>query len=257
MSLNNYHTHSRYCDGRDRPKAMIRRAIALGCEELGFSGHAYVDFDDCCMTPEGTEAYKREIRRLKEKYADKIRILLGVEQDYYSPLPTEDYEYVIGSVHYLQKDGKYLTVDYTREKQIRIVREYYGGDYYAFIEQYYAMVGEIYDKTHCDIVGHFDLVTKFNEDGSLFDTSHPRYRAAALAALDRLCACPVIFEVNTGAIARGYRKTPYPENWLLDELRRRKMPLLLCSDCHDRRFLLCGMDELKQKIPEAREKLFG
>ena len=142
-------------------------------------------------------------------------------------------------------------------EQIRIVREYYRGDFYAFIEQYFAMVGEIYDKTHCDIVGHFDLVTKFNEDGSLFDTSHPRYRAAALAALDRLCACPVIFEVNTGAIARGYRKTPYPENWLLDELRRRKMPLLLCSDCHDRRFLLCGMDELKQKIPEAREKLFG
>ena len=257
MSLNNYHTHSRYADGRDTPEAMVRRAIALGCEELGFSEHAYVPFDDCCMTPERTEAYKNEIRKLKEKYADKIHILLGVEQDYYSPLSTGDYEYVIGSVHYIHKDGRYLSVDHTREKQIRIVREYYGGDYYAFIEQYYAMVGEIYERTPCDIVGHFDLVTKFNEDGSLFDTSHPRYRAAALAALDRLCACPVIFEINTGAIARGYRKTPYPEPWLLDELRRRKTPLILSSDCHDRRFLLCGMEELKRDVPEARTKLFG
>ena len=257
MSLNNYHTHSRYVDGRDRPEEMIRQAIALGCEELGFSEHAYVPFDDCCMTPEATEAYKREIRALREKYAGRIRILLGVEQDYYSPLPTDDYDYVIGSVHYLFKDGEYLTVDHTKEIQLSHVREHYGGDYYAFIEQYYAMAGEIYDRTRCDVVGHFDLVTKFNEDGSLFDTAHPRYRAAALAALDRLCACPVIFEVNTGAIARGYRTAPYPEAWLLEELRRRRMPLILNSDCHDRRFLLCGMEELKQRIPEAREKLFG
>lgn len=257
MSLNNYHTHSRYVDGRDRPEEMIRQAIALGCEELGFSEHAYVPFDDCCMTPESTEAYKREIRALGEKYADRIRILLGVEQDYYSPLPTEDYAYVIGSVHYLYRDGVYLTVDHTREKQIRFVREHYDGDCYAFAEHYYKMVGEIFDRTHCDIVGHFDLVTKFNEDGSLFDTSHPRYRAAALAALDRLCECPVIFEINTGAIARGYRKTPYPEAFLLEELRRRKKPLILSSDCHDRRFLLCGLNELKQRVPEVREKIFG
>lgn len=163
---------------------------------------------------------------------------------------------MIGSVHYLYKDGRYLTVDHTRDKQIRFVREHYGGDYCAFIEHYYAMVGETYDKTHCDIVGHFDLITKFNEDGSLFDTSHPRYRAAALSALDRLCECPVIFEVNTGAIARGYRKTPYPEAFLLEELRRRKMPLLLSSDCHDRRFLLCGLEQLKEQIPEVQERLF-
>ena len=256
MSLNNYHTHSRYVDGRDRPEDMVRQAIALGCEELGFSEHAYIPFDSCGMTPERTEDYKREIRALKEKYAGRIRILLGVEQDYYSPLPTDDYEYVIGSVHYLYKDGRYLTVDHTREKQIRFVREYYGGDYYAFIEQYYAMVGEIYERTHCTIVGHFDLVTKFNEAGDLFDTAHPRYRRAALSALDRLCACPVIFEVNTGAIARGYRSKPYPEDFLLAELRRRKMPLLPSSDCHDRSYLLCGLEQLKEQIPELREKLF-
>ena len=255
MILNNYHTHSTYCDGRDRPEAMIRAALRLGCEELGFSGHAYVPFDDCCMTPEGTAAYKAEIRSLAEKYRGRLRVLLGVEQDYFSPLPTDDYDYVIGSVHYLYKDGGYHTVDHTRAIQERIVREHYGGDYYAMIEDYYALVGQIYEKTLCDVVGHFDLVTKFNEDGSLFDTAHPRYRRAAMDALDRLCAQPVIFEINTGAIARGYRKTPYPEDWILAELRRRKAPLLLSSDCHDRRDLLCGMAEWKTKLPEALDRL--
>ncbi len=242
MSLNNYHTHSRYVDGRDRPEGMIRRAIALGCEELGFSEHAYVPFDDCCMTPEATEAYKREIRALGEKYAGRIRILLGVEQDYFSPLPTDDYDYVIGSVHYLFKDGEYLTVDHTKEIQLSHVREHYGGDYYAFIEQYYAMAGEIYDRTRCDVVGHFDLVTKFNEDGDLFDTNHPRYIAAADDAIERLLPCPVTFEINYGAVARGYRKTPYPDPRITDTLTKRGARIIRTSDCHDKRCLLLGLN---------------
>ena len=68
---------------------------------------------------------------------------------------------------------------------------------------------------------------------------------------------PVIFETNTGAISRGYRTQPYPQDFILEELRRRKMPLLLSSDCHDRRNLLFGLEALKTQIPEAKEKLFG
>lgn len=253
--MNNYHTHTRYCDGKDSPEELVLEAIRLGCEELGFSGHSYVPFDDCCMTPEGTENYKREIRALREKYAGQIKLLLGVEQDYYSPMPTEDYDYVIGSVHYVLKDGEYLPVDLSRESQIALVNEHYAGDFYAFIEDYYALVGDVAEKTGCDIVGHFDLITKFNEDGSLFDTAHPRYRAAALKALDRLCAAPVLFEINTGAIARGYRTTPYPEPFLLKELQRRQKQLILSSDCHDRRFLLCGLCELNEVISGIRQNL--
>lgn len=253
--MNNYHTHTRYCDGKDSPEELVREALALGCEELGFSGHSYVPFDDCCMTVEGTEAYQEEIRALREQYAGRIRIFLGVEQDYYSPMPTADYEYVIGSVHYVLKHGEYLPVDLSRDAQVKLVQEHYDGDFYAFIEDYYALVGEVYEKTGCDIVGHFDLITKFNEDGSLFDTAHPRYRAAAMKALDRLCTKPVLFEINTGAIARGYRTTPYPEPFLLEELQRRKMPLILSSDCHDKRFLLCNLCELNEVIPGIRQNL--
>ena len=255
--MNNYHTHTRYCDGKDSPEELAQEAIRLGCAELGFSGHSYVPFDDCCMTIEGTEAYKKEIRGLREQYAGQIRILLGVEQDYYSPMPTADYDYVIGSVHYVLKDGEYLPVDLSREAQCKLVQEHYDGDFYAFIEDYYTLLGDVADKTGCDIVGHFDLVTKFNEDGSLFDTAHHRYRAAAMQALDHLCAKPVIFEINTGAIARGYRTTPYPEPFLMEELRRRNMPLILSSDCHDRRFLLCGLCELNEDIPGIRQNLVG
>ncbi len=255
MIPNNYHTHTCFCDGKDTPEELVRQAIALGCRELGFSAHAYVPFDDCCMTIEGTARYKREILALREKYAGQIRVRLGVEQDYYSPLSTEDYEYVIGSVHYVYRDGAYLPVDLSPEEQQRIVREHYAGDFYAFAEEYYALVSEVYQKTHCDIVGHFDLITKFNEGGRLFDTAHPRYRAAALRALDTLCSAPVVFEINTGAMARGWRRNPYPEEWILRELRRRRVPLLLSSDCHDKDYLLFALPEWNEKIPEALKQL--
>ena len=254
IQLSNYHTHTCYCDGKDRPEELVREAIRLGCPELGFSGHSHLSFDDCCMAVAGTEQYKKEIRRLREQYKDQLRIRLGVEQDYFGDLPTDDYEYVIGSVHYVPKEGRMLAVDSSTSDFDAAVAAHYGGDVYAFAEDYYALVGRVYEKTHCGIVGHFDLITKFNEGGIRFDTAHTRYRKAAGEALEALLAAPVIFEINTGAIARGYRKTPYPEPWILEELIAHKAPLLLSSDCHDKRFLLCELEKYRD-LPGVLEKL--
>lgn len=243
MNASNYHTHTLFCDGKDEPEELVLEALRLGCPELGFSGHSYVSFDpDSCMSPEGTEEYIKTVRALKEKYRGRINIRLGVEQDLYSEASTAAYEYVIGSVHYVLKNGRYLPVDLSAESQISLVNECYGGDFYAFAEDYYEAVGGVYEKTRCDIIGHFDLVTKFNEGGRLFDTADPRYRRAALAALERLMDTPAAFEINTGAMARGYRTEPYPERFLLQELKRRGKKLILSSDCHAKENLLFGFN---------------
>lgn len=244
--ISNYHTHTVFCDGKDEPEEIVREAIRLGCPELGFSGHSHIPFDDCCMTAAGTEAYKAEIRRLRERYAGEIRIWLGVEQDVFGDLPTDDYEYVIGSVHYVYKDGRYLSVDESRESFIDHVERFYGGDYLAFAEDYYALVAQVYEITRCRIVGHFDLVTKYNEDDCLFDTTQPRYRRAACAALDALADKPVLFEINTGAISRGCRRTPYPAPWILEELSSRGAGLILSSDCHRKEDLLCALEPWRE-----------
>ncbi len=247
MRPSNYHTHTVFCDGKDTPEALAREAIRLGCPELGFSGHAHTFFDESyCMSLAGTEAYKADIRALRRKYAGQLRILLGVEQDFYSEAPTDDYDYVIGSVHYVKKDGCYLPVDESRALQQQAVAEHYGGDFYAFVEDYYRTVADVYDRTHCSIIGHFDLIEKFNDDGSLFDTNHPRCRAAALAALERLMQTPAVFEINTGAIARGYRTQPYPAAWIQNELHARGKRLLWSSDCHDKKDMLFGFDARKE-----------
>ena len=211
MRPGNLHTHTIYCDGKDTPEELVKYASFKDCECIGFSGHSFTDIPDdepFCMSREKTAEYKKEINRLKDVYKNRIKVMLGVEQDYFSEESTEDYEYVIGSVHYVLKDGTYIPVDASREKQIEAVNKYYGGDFYAFAEDYYKLVGNLYEKTKCDIVGHFDLITKFNEENDLFDTENPRYVKATDDALDKLLKEDVSFEINYGAICRGYRKTP-------------------------------------------------
>lgn len=149
-------------------------ALRLGCPAIGFSGHSYAPYDEAyCMSPAQTETYKAEISRLREKYAGRIRIYMGIEQDFYSPSPTVGYDYVIGSVHYLYRDGTYLPVDASQSAQEQAVQAHYGGDWYAFAEDYFAAVAQVYERTRCQVVGHFDLVTKFNEGDALFPRTIP------------------------------------------------------------------------------------
>ena len=69
--LQNLHTHSTFCDGRNAPEEIVLTAIDRGFDSLGFSAHAPSTFNISCelRDPEG---YINEIRRLKEKYLDKI-----------------------------------------------------------------------------------------------------------------------------------------------------------------------------------------
>lgn len=239
----NYHTHTVFCDGKNTAEELVLEAIRLGCPEIGFSGHSYLEVgSDWTMSPESTERYKEEIFSLREKYADRIKILLGVEQDYYSDTPTDGYDFVIGSVHYVKKDGKYLPIDKSRDDQIGSVDQYYGGDFLAFAEDYYKIVSDVYNKTKCDIIGHFDLITKFNEGDCLFDQANPRYTNAAFSALRALCKTPAAFEINFGAIARGYRTEPYPRRDLLAYIKKCGNRTLFSSDCHDAAKLMFGYE---------------
>lgn len=243
MIPGNYHTHTTFCDGKSSAEEMVLQAIRLGLKELGFSGHSYTFFDQSyCMTQAGTREYMDTVRQLKEKYRDQIKIYLGVEQDYYSDAATDEYEYIIGSVHYVKKDGCYLPVDNDRESQLDSVRRFYGGDFYGFIEDYYDTVADVYRKTGCHIVGHFDLVTKFNAAHDLFDPRHPRYQAAANKALQALMDAPVIMEVNVGAVAKGYTTEPYPAKDILTQWLAAGKPIHYSSDCHQAEKLLFGQD---------------
>lgn len=285
-----------------------------------------------CMSREGTEQYVEEILGLKEKYADSISLLLGTELDRYTDTDTEPYDYFIGSVHYLfSEEGKRkwsrLMTAHAGETDRRaldasmtVLRKYedwsdvddkpedlcrfaFGDSPLAdpderkegmlgLAELYFDTVGEIVEATDCDIIGHFDLLTKFNEGwgfgpagnvinrmrcgaaefvSDLFDTSDERYIAAWKKAVDRIfddCALRYkngyrnrleklgilqagdkpVFEINTGAISRGYRTTPYPAPDQIEYIRSKGGVLILSSDSHAAGTICSGFEEFADLI---------
>lgn len=251
MINSNFHTHTVYCDGKDTPGEMAEKACSLGFFALGFSGHCDPAFSGCGMSPENTRAYRRDIAALKERYAGRMEIYCGIEQDYYAGPRAPGYDYAIGSVHWIKKDGRHLCVDWSPEKTREAVETGFGGDPYAYAGAYYALVAQVKERTGCDIIGHFDLLTKFNERDPLLDEAHPRYRAAVLSCLDALASPGTVFEINTGAMAKGCRTVPYPALWILKELRARRCGVMMNCDCHDREKLAFGFGTARALALEA------
>ena len=133
-------------------------------------------------------------------------------------------------------------MDEGNEILLDAARRYFEGDIYALIEEYYKTVAQVAEKTGATIIGHFDLISKFSETGKLFDDQNPRYIAAWQAAADRLLKAGIPFEINTGAISRGYRTTPYPAAPIREYLRSRGAQFLLSSDSHRAQTLCFGFD---------------
>ncbi len=245
--IQNLHTHTTCCDGNNTPEEMVQAAIALGMDSLGFSGHGPSSApDDAAMGGETVSAYRRAVLGLREEYASRLKIFLGLERDYFWAPDGGDWDYVIGSVHFVERNGVWLGVDHSEAAFLQSVEQHYHGDFYAFAQDYYRLVGEAPERTNCQIVGHFDLITKFNEGDRLFDTGHPRYIAAVLEALDQLSEKDVICEINTGAMSRGYRSAPYPAPAVLRAMRERKIPICITGDSHSAQALLYA-------FPQARE----
>lgn len=258
----NLHTHTYYCDGKDAPEDMVRTALDLGFKTLGFSGHGYSVYDeDYCMSKGNTLKYREEVRRLQEAYKDRIDIRLGVEMDYYGEKEDYPYDFVIGSVHSIEKDGVMLSVDNTEAIMEQNIERFFDGDYRAYVERYYEIEADVLRRTEADIIGHFDLVTKFNEGNKYFDEEADWYQEAALQALHRVVDSAggrgrkPIFEINTGAMARGYRSRPYPADFLLAEIEKLECPVILSSDCHDRNQLDYGFKEVLKRLRQEKHEL--
>ena len=133
MILSDFHCHTTFVDGKSTPEEMVLAAIEKGMHTLGVSEHAHVPFDPhCSLSLDDTPMYREEIKRLKEKYKDRINLLCGIEMDYYSVDDPLAYDYVIGSVHYLKVGDEIYCVDLSPEETKRCIMNGFGGDLYQY-----------------------------------------------------------------------------------------------------------------------------
>lgn len=248
------HMHTTWSDGKNTAEEMVQEAIRRGLETVGISDHS--SGDPCGMTLEGSVDYKAEIARLKEKYAGQIRVLCGLERDFLTD-DFGEYDYTIGSVHWLcMDDGHRLPIDWTADKQRAGIEKYFGGDPYGLAETYYDTVAKVVEVTKCDIIGHFDLIVKFNEMDPQYDVHHPRYKAAWQRAADALLKTGKPFEINTGAVSRGYRTSPYPDREICRYILDHGGKLIFSSDSHAKETIGYGFEALAKEWPDPGKSPF-
>ena len=140
----NLHIHTTYCDGKDQPEAIILEAIKKGFDSIGFSEHSYMSFSSYPnqMTIPKSEEYKAEVRALKSKYKGVIDVFCGLELEMYSDVPADGFDYLIGSVHYLDFDGNILGFDRGLPETTKYLDDNFGGDGLAFARKYFETVSK-------------------------------------------------------------------------------------------------------------------
>ena len=120
---------------------MVEASYRKGLTDFGISGHA--DFSFCLenfgMTDQALKQYKEELYRLREEYAGKMNLYIGIELDCLGPV--QKAEYAIGSTHCVLKNGEYVEIDDSRERLTEAVGRLWNGDWYALARDYYEWAG--------------------------------------------------------------------------------------------------------------------
>ena len=233
--LSNVHTHTTFCDGKATAAEMASAAFSLGFVSLGFSGHSPLPYEnDWAMKSEDLPRYIETVRSLKEEYRGKMEIALGIELDADSQIDLSEFEYIIGSLHTLNKDGASFPVDASPALLKTCCDELFGGDFLALMRYYYEKLYDYVKKQPFTVLGHFDLPLKYNKNECFIDEASDRYRSLSLEALDGILDIrpELIFEINTGGILRAGRPYPYPAPVLLERLQKRGARMTLTSDAH-------------------------
>lgn len=246
--VSNFHTHTTLCDGKSTPEEVVLSAIEKGFSSLGFSGHGITDFDHSyCL--KDIDAYIAQIRTLQEKYKKEIQIYIGIEEDAYQWTDRRKFDYILGSSHYLKVEDTYHQVDCGVEKLQKCVDAFLG-DPLKLAEAYYSQFCTYIKERKPDIVGHFDLITKYEESATDWFLKNPDYHKLAEKYMKLAAENDVIFEVNTGGIARGIRTSPYPLENLLHILKKKDARIILNSDSHHKDTIGCWFDTARKYLKD-------
>jgi histidinol-phosphatase (PHP family) len=240
IDLHNHTTRCNHAIGS--VESYVQRAIEQRIDIFGFSDHAPMHYDEAYrMRFDEMDAYEQDILHVKEKYADKISILLAYEVDFLEGYSDESVmsrkvDYLIGSVHYLGHWG-FDNPEFIGEYQNHNIDE---------IWQRYFDAIEAMAKRQCfDVVGHIDLMKVFNF------LPKKDVRLLARDAIKAIKQANMVVEIN----AAGLRKPAgeqYPSHPLMELIAENDIPITFGSDAH-------ALDHIgfEQDAMRALAKSFG
>lgn len=207
----------------------LNKAREMGLKEIGFADHDYY-FEDLNLPL---------IREIAEDYPE-LKVRIGLEVDY---RPEEEgkikellaqfpFDYVIGSVH--EMNG--WVFDIPGQEGVHRDR-----DANKMYQEYFSWVELAAASGLFTTIGHFDLIKIFGV--------RPQTDVLELAdaALTRVQEQGLVLELNTAGRYKPVGEY-YPEVKLIEEIRRRGIPMTLGSDAHRAEHVGRDLDEAAQLL---------
>ena len=238
--LADYHMHTPLCHHAvGEPVEYAARAVELGLDEIGFSEHSPMprdDFDDWRLINRDmgeyvakVEAARRAFPRLKIRLALEVDYLPGHEAWIRDLAARQEWDYFIGSVHYVSDSW-----DLDNPKKIS---EWRKRDPFEVWSIYFDRLTLAVESGLFDIIGHADLPKKFG--------FYPKEDCSGLFRrfLGTAAARGTCIELNTAGLRKDCREI-YPSLSLLKIASELGVPITLGSDAH-------APGEVGHAFPEA------
>ncbi|MFH0753058.1 MAG: histidinol-phosphatase HisJ family protein [Candidatus Omnitrophota bacterium] len=239
LPISDYHMHTPLCGhASGEPHAYARQAIKIGLKEIGFSDHApLVSHRDPTITMDFVQLpqYHSMIEIVRNEFSNDLKVLVGIEADYIpgfedktqAILDAYPYDYIYGSVHFIEKWGFDDPIQ-LKEWNIRDVNEVYR-DYHKLLRQS-ALSGMF------NILAHVDLVKKFDFHPTEDMTAEIEENARVFKKAG------VVIEINTSGL-RKPAKEIYPSLHDLKIYCASGVPITFGSDAHKPREVGCDFDK--------------
>jgi histidinol-phosphatase (PHP family) len=231
--LPDYHVHTFRCGhAGGASRDYVLRALDRGLSEIGFTDHVPLYFlpeqrrdPKLAMREDQFEGYVREVEALREEFAGRIAVRLGLEADFIEGreedlerwLSRADWDLVLGSVHWVAGDW----IDDPARSPARFGRE--GTE--ALYDEYYRLLALAAGSGFFDVLTHFDLPKKHGHRPAL-----PRADAEDRAiAATRRAGCAV--EISSAGLRKPVAEA-YPAPDLLARIVAAGVPVTFSSDAH-------------------------
>ncbi|MEW5721940.1 MAG: histidinol-phosphatase [Thermodesulfobacteriota bacterium] len=234
LAVRDLHVHTPYC--RHASGVMedyVRAALDRGLTEIGFLEHVEAGIIHprrFWLLAEELDEYWAEGNRLRERFAGRITVSLGIELGI-NPERTPELKALsarhpwarIGlSCHCLPDGDGHLSLT-GRDSLARLAEL----DPFATALSYYRALRENIAVFRPDMLCHLDVIRRY-----LGAEDHrPEVRSLILGVLAEMRRCGAALEINTSGLNHGL-DTPYPAPWIVAEAVAAGVGLVICSDSH-------------------------
>ena len=237
--ISDYHIHTKLCGhATGELSEYADQAIKIGLKEIGISDHAPLvshEVPEITMSFDKLPVYHKMIEDLKVQYRDRLLIKFGIEADFIEGyedktkaiLDGYPYDYVIGSVHYVDKWGFDNPDEQDKWKEKKISDVY---------RAYHSNLRKCALSGMFGIMGHVDLVKKYGHRSDEDLTCVIEETARVFKESN------VAIEINTSGLRKPVREI-YPSMADLKIYCKAGVSIVFGSDSHAPEQVGCDYDK--------------